>query len=392
MDRDNSHHRFPNTNTTHRYFVVALLGAVVGVLLGIAVAPTVLPEVYPHLAEPEDPHIPPPQQEEPAPEPDELPPMISSDFEELLTSVVSEVGSSVVSVTNVRRVVDPWGRSHISDSQGSGVVIDDRGHIVTNYHVIEDADEIIVEGVEEKEYTAEVVGKDPSTDLAVLRIDSEAPLAPVKYGDSDAVRPGQLAIAIGNPLGREFARSVTVGVVSGIRASMYGQDARQRVFQLIQTDASINPGNSGGALLNSRGELVGINTLKFASAEVEGMGFAIPSNTVQRIVGQLIEHGAVQRSWMGVSVSSVEDARQQGVQLQVDTGVFLARVVDDSPAHQAGLREGDVITGIEGEPVEEVVELLEELEERQPGDVLLVEVKRNGETLTAEIQLGTMPQ
>lgn len=393
MNERNTRHGFPRRNSTHRYFVVALLGAVVGALLGLAMAPTVLPEVLPHLMELQDPaEVVPHQQQRPTPAPDGSPPLAIPDYENMLIDIVREVGSSIVSVTNIRRVVDPWGRSYVSDSQGSGVVIDEGGYIVTNYHVIEDADEIIVEGVEETEHTAELVGEDPSTDLAVLKVDSNVPLPPVNFGDSDEVEPGQLAVAIGNPLGREFARSVTVGVVSGVRASMYGQDAHQRVFQLIQTDASINPGNSGGALLNSNGELVGINTLKFASAEVEGMGFAIPSNTVLRIVEQLVEHGTVQRAWMGVSVVSVEDALREGVEIAEDSGVYLARVVTGSPAYQAGLREGDVIVSIDGQPAEEVVDLLAELEMKQPGDMLVVQARRNGESLTAEIQLGTMPE
>ncbi len=315
-----------------------------------------------------------------------------SDLEESVKGVVREAGPSIVAVINRRTVTDMWGRTHTQDGQGSGVVIDADGHVVTNYHVIENAKQVIVEDSEGREYEALIVGTDPATDLAVLRIHDSA-LKPVVFGDSDQIEIGQLAIAIGNPLGREFARSVTMGIVSGVRATMYGQGSHQRVFELVQTDASINPGNSGGALLDSRGRLIGINTLKFAASEVEGMGFAIPSNTANRIVQEIIEHGAVRRAWMGMTGMSVEDARTRiEEEIAVDEGVFVDSVLPDSPSGRAGLQAGDVIVRMNETDILDMVGLLKFLEASVPGDAVVMDVVRGGEHLVMEFALGTMPQ
>ncbi len=370
------------------HFIVALLGAVLGVMLTLVMAPYVIPYAFSQV-----PMGPPEAQEPPPSEAEALPydgPM--SDLEESVKGVVREAGPSIVAVINRRTVTDMWGRTHTQDGQGSGVVIDADGHVVTNYHVIENAKQVIVEDSEGREYEALIVGTDPATDLAVLRIHDSA-LKPVVFGDSDQIEIGQLAIAIGNPLGREFARSVTMGIVSGVRATMYGQGSHQRVFELVQTDASINPGNSGGALLDSRGRLIGINTLKFAASEVEGMGFAIPSNTANRIVQEIIEHGAVRRAWMGMTGMSVEDARTRiEEEIAVDEGVFVDSVLPDSPSGRAGLQAGDVIVRMNETDILDMVGLLKFLEASVPGDAVVMDVVRGGEHLVMEFALGTMPQ
>ncbi len=369
------------------HLIVALLGAALGVMLTLALAPYVMPYIPAPV-----PTVPPPEAQQPPPpaadSPHDGP---ASDLEESIKGVVREAGPSVVAVINRRAVTDMWGRTYTRDGQGSGVVIDTEGHLVTNYHVIEDANEVIVEDSAGREYEATIVGTDPATDLAVLLIHDSA-LTPVSFGDSDAIETGQLAIAIGNPLGREFARSVTLGIVSGIRATMYGQGSHQRVFELIQTDASINPGNSGGALLDSRGSLIGINTLKFAAAEVEGMGFAIPSNTVERIVQEIIEHGEVRRAWMGMTGMSVEDAVRRGEEIAVESGVFVDSVLAESPSGRAGLQARDVIIRMNETRIESMVDLLKWLEESAPGDVVTMEVMREGEHLIMDFALGTMPR
>ncbi|MFO8061171.1 MAG: trypsin-like peptidase domain-containing protein [Bacillota bacterium] len=367
------------------HFIVALLGAVLGVMLTLAVAPYVMPYVFSSMPI----ESPPPEVQTPLPS-EEIPPDgPAGDLEESIKTVVRSVGPSVVAVINRRAVTDIWGRTYSRDGQGSGVVIDAEGHVVTNYHVIEDANQVLVEDSEGREYEAVIVGTDPSTDLAVLMI-NDSELDPVPFGDSDGIEIGQLAIAIGNPLGREFARSVTLGVVSGVRSTMYGQGTRQRVFELIQTDASINPGNSGGALLDSRGRLIGINTLKFAAAEVEGMGFAIPSNTVRRIAGEIIEHGEVRRAWMGMTGMSVEDARREGEDIDLDSGVFVSNVLADSPAGRAGLRSEDIIIRMNETRIDNIVDLLKFLEGSMPGDDVTMEVVRDGEHLVIEFELGTV--
>ncbi len=380
------------------YFLVALFGAVLGLMVALAAAPYIFADVaaLPPLSPPES------EAEEAndekqdlqsEPEIDADPEISVVELEESVKKVVREVGPSVVCVINKQEVSDMWGRGMDRDSQASGVVIDEQGHVVTNYHVIEGARDILVEDHEGREYEAEIVGEDPATDLAVLRIDSDG-VSPAAFTDSDEVEIGQLAIAIGNPLGREFARSVTLGIVSGVRSTMYGQAAHQRVFELIQTDASINPGNSGGALLDSSGRIVGINTLKFASPEVEGMGFAIPSNTVERIVNQIIDHGRVQRAWMGMTGLSVEDAVRQGVDVPagVDEGVYVDTVLEDSPAGEAGLRSGDIIIRADEEPIPDMLTFLVLLEETSPGHTMTIEVVRNGEQHSIDITLATMPE
>ncbi len=386
--------RSPQFADRPSYFLVALFGAVLGIMVALAAAPYIFSDVL--ALPPLDPPAPEAEDggdDEPDTSLETEPELSVVDLEESVKKVVRQVGPSVVSVINQREISDMWGRHLEQDSQGSGVMIDEQGHVVTNYHVVEGARDVIVEDHEGREYQVEIVGEDPATDLAVLRIDTDT-IPAASFGDSDAVEIGQLAIAIGNPLGREFARSVTMGIVSGIRSTMYGQAAHQRVFELIQTDASINPGNSGGALLDSHGRIIGINTLKFASPEVEGMGFAIPANTVERIVDQIIEHGRVQRAWMGMTGLSVQDAVRQGVNIpgDVEEGVYVDTVLEGSPAWDGGLRSGDVIVEADEKPMADMVAFLVLLEDTRPGHTMPMEVIRDGEQRSIEITLGTMPE
>jgi len=386
--------RSPRFADRPSYFLVALFGAVLGIMVALAAAPYIFSDVL--ALPPLDPPAPEAEDggdDEPDTSLETEPELSVVDLEESVKKVVRQVGPSVVSVINQREISDMWGRHLEQDSQGSGVMIDEQGHVVTNYHVVEGARDVIVEDHEGREYQVEIVGEDPATDLAVLRIDTDT-IPAASFGDSDAIEIGQLAIAIGNPLGREFARSVTMGIVSGIRSTMYGQAAHQRVFELIQTDASINPGNSGGALLDSHGRIIGINTLKFASPEVEGMGFAIPANTVERIVDQIIEHGRVQRAWMGMTGLSVHDAVRQGVNIpgDVEEGVYVDTVLEGSPAWDGGLRSGDVIVEADEKPITDMIAFLVLLEETRPGHTMPMEVIRDKEQRSIEITLGTMPE
>lgn len=386
--------RSPQFADRPSYFLVALFGAVLGIMVALAAAPYIFSDVL--ALPPLDPPAPEAEDggdDEPDTSLETEPELSVVDLEESVKKVVRQVGPSVVSVINQREISDMWGRHLEQDSQGSGVMIDEQGHVVTNYHVVEGARDVIVEDHEGREYQVEIVGEDPATDLAVLRIDTDT-IPAASFGDSDAIEIGQLAIAIGNPLGREFARSVTMGIVSGIRSTMYGQAAHQRVFELIQTDASINPGNSGGALLDSHGRIIGINTLKFASPEVEGMGFAIPANTVERIVDQIIEHGRVQRAWMGMTGLSVQDAVRQGVNIpgDVEEGVYVDTVLEGSPAWDGGLRSGDVIVEADEKPITDMIAFLVLLEETRPGHTMPMEVIRDKEQRSIEITLGTMPE
>ncbi|MFO7942248.1 MAG: trypsin-like peptidase domain-containing protein [Bacillota bacterium] len=393
MEGYNGNYRPPQRNQIS-YFVIALVGAVIGALLIVALIPQLVPymqsvDVIPTVAESPDP--PTSDRSEESPTAASAPEIVTSEFEEVVKSVVRDSGPAVVSVINVREYRDVWGRTFSRPGEGSGVIIDESGYIITNYHVIEDAREIRVETGDGREMDAAIVGEDPATDLAVLKVEAED-LEALEFADSDTIDVGQLAVAIGNPLGREFARSVTVGVVSGVRATMYGQAAQQRVFQLLQTDASINAGNSGGALLDSNARIIGINTLKFSSADVEGMGFAIPANTVSRIADQLIENGRVIRAWMGVTVAEVSEAGDRYEDLP-DSGVFIRQISPGSPAAAAGLQEGDVVRRMDDREIEQVVDMLTYLEEHcRPSQEVEVEVIRDGEEVVTDVKLVEMPQ
>jgi len=366
------------------YLLVGLIGAVLGGLLVSVAVPYVLPHVYGHVL---------PRPQDLAENPPENWPRLAPDAdhpaasESVIVNVVQRVGPAVVGVINQARVVDYWTNKQYWQQQGagSGVVISPDGYIVTNYHVVEGADRLSVTLEGDEEVPAEIVGQDPRTDLAVLKIDRTG-LNYALFGDSDAVKVGQLAIAIGNPLGH-YERSVTVGVVSGVRPAQYGASNSGRVFTLIQTDASINPGNSGGALLDSAGRVIGINTLKIADATVEGMGFAIPSNTAKNVAADLIQYGKVRRAWMGVTIIDQEGAAQLGIRIPEGLLVREAK----GPAYAAGLRAGDVIVEMEGETVKTYKDLTLALESLKPGDTVSVTVLRRGEKRSFTITLGEEP-
>ncbi len=307
-------------------------------------------------------------------------------------SVAERVAPAVVGVTSEEILRDFWTREEFAEpvGSGSGVIFDRRGYIVTNYHVISNADRVRVVLSGGRDVPAKIRGVDPATDLAVLQIDPTENLPVAELADSDGVKVGELAIAIGNPLGMEFARSVTVGVVSGIRSLPYGQGQMRRVFKLIQTDAAINPGNSGGALVNSRGQVIGINTFKFGEQNnVVGMGFAIPSNTVKRVIADLVEFGRVPRAVLGVSLVGKDEAQwRYGV--NVRSGVLVGAVATGSPADRAGLQAGDIIVSIGGMPVDDFVDAVRILEDRRPGDRVAIRFVRDGREVEVAVRLTEM--
>ncbi|HEY8450377.1 MAG TPA: trypsin-like peptidase domain-containing protein [Bacillota bacterium] len=315
-----------------------------------------------------------------------------------VVDVVKKVGPSVVAIVNYRQVTDVWsGRSAIVEAAyGSGVIIDTRGHIVTNYHVIEDAAKLeVVVGDDHRRIPARVVAHDyPYSDLAVLKIDPQGlELRPAEFGDSDTVQVGETVVAIGNPKGLDFFRSATVGVISGIRPDLLqkleqesGYPSNSRIFKLLQTDAAINGGNSGGPLVNLRGEVIGINTLKFSGPATEGMGFALPSNEVRAIVSDLIEHGRVIRPALGVGVIPEDIARMR---YGVEQGL-LVEVDPSGPAARAGLRSGDVILAINGQPTDDFLTLLKAIASHEVGDVVTLKVRRGEQTLEIDVRLGEL--
>jgi len=281
-----------------------------------------------------------------------------------------------------RRFFDlpPQQRERKRQSLGSGVIFDAvKGLVVTNAHVIDKADEINVKLDDGRVLQAELVGADPESDVAVVRIEADD-LTEIPVGDSDDLRVGDFVVAIGNPFG--LNQTVTSGIVSALGRSGLGIEGYE---DFIQTDASINPGNSGGALINLRGELVGINTAILApSGGNVGIGFSIPVNMVQQLTEQLVEHGKVQRGRLGVYIQDLTPELAQAFDLEQNTGAVIAQVVPDSPAEQAGLREGDVVTAIDGVPVHTAARLRNEVGLLRPGKSIELSVIRDGEQMTIE--------
>lgn len=296
------------------------------------------------------------------------------------------------------------------EGSGSGFVYDRDGHIITNYHVVKGASEIVVSFGGEKELPAEIVGVDPPNDLAVLRV-PELPegTEPIPLGDSDSLQVGQRAIAIGNPFG-QFERTLTVGVVSAVNRSVQTED--DRVLRgVIQTDAAINRGNSGGPLLDSNGRLIGVNTALFSPTGTSaGVGLAIPVNKLKQIIPELIEHGRYPHPWLGIEGLGYElyPELARALDLPVDQGLLIARLYRNSPASRAGLRGateeviyrqlrllvgGDILTAIDGVPLDSWDDLDAYLQEQtEVGQTVRLTIWRGDQEMTIEVKLGEMPQ
>ncbi len=323
------------------------------------------------------------------------------DVEKLVTSnsskvytipeVVDIVGPAVVGVVNKTTYTNPYAyyygqqqqSTEIEQGSGSGVIISDDGYIVTNNHVIEGATEIVVILSAGEEYTAKLVGSDSKTDLAVLKIDAEA-LTYAKLGTSSELRVGETAIAIGNPLGQEFAGTTTQGIISGLNRTI---TIGNKTMNLIQTDAAINPGNSGGALCNEHGEVVGINTAKISSSQYEGLGFAIPIDDAKPIIEDLIANGYVTgRPVIGIGGRAVTEQDARAYNLKV--GVYVSSMTADSPAYMAGIKIGDIITECDGKKIETVDDLNEVKNKHKVGDTLKMKVYRQGKTIDIKLVLG----
>jgi len=298
------------------------------------------------------------------------------------------VGPSVVGITN-KAVVRDWFNNPVeTEGAGSGVVFRADGYIVTNNHVVSGAKEIIVSLADGRSLKGKLIGADEVTDLAVVKVEaSDLPVA--TFGDSDGIVVGEPAIAIGNPLGLEFQGSVTSGVISALNRTLDISDKR---VKLLQTDAAINPGNSGGALVNADGQVIGINSAKVAANGVEGMGFSIPSNTVQAIIKELMEKGYVARPYLGVTIFDPSTAARYGYQLNIDKGVYVFRLTLGGPADKAGLQRGDIILKLDDTEVNSVSELRQKVGEHKVGDSVKITFDRNGTNRTADIVLEEMPQ
>jgi len=307
---------------------------------------------------------------------------------QIVVDAAEKVSPSVVCIVNTQTAYDFFGREYLRDTSGSGVILTEDGYIVTNNHVVSGTSRKLTVFLSDgTSKSAQIVGTDPATDLAVIKIEG-ANLPTAVFGDSDALRPGQLAIAIGNPLGIEFNRSVTAGVISGLDRVLSVGDSYMR---LIQTDAVINPGNSGGPLINGNGEVIGLNSVKLNVTAVEGMGFAIPSNQVKRIVEELIETGKVRRAYLGISFLDKSEVSLYLPNVKIDQGVYVYEVVSGGPAAKAGIREGDVIIEFDGRKVNDAGSLIAYLAEKSPGAAVVVKFQRQGQTREVEVVLGEAP-
>ncbi len=349
--------------------------------------------------------------------------------ERLIAGIYERVAPSVVHIRVVQRVsgaeapmpeipqipgwpefdFGPESQEFYRQGEGSGFVWDEQGHIVTNYHVVQDAEKVEVSFLDGATLPAEVVGSDPDSDLAVLRVDPSAEsLQPVVLGDSDAVFVGQRALAIGNPFGQEW--TLTAGIVSALGRTMPSGASQFSIPEMIQTDAAINPGNSGGPLLDREGQVIGVNTMILSQQRASaGVGFAVPINVVKQVVPVLIEEGHYAYPWLGILGRDLDRETALAMDLPADQrGALVVEVTDDGPADEAGLRGsdksttidgaevrigGDVIVAIDGRPIEGMDELVVYLvRETRPEQTIHLTLLRQGEERQIEVSLGERPR
>lgn len=314
-------------------------------------------------------------------------------------SVKAVVSIEVRKQISSRQPIDPFqfffgipegmGGAYQAQAGGSGVIISNDGYIVTNNHVVEGASTVKVKLADGRAFDGKVVGCDPSTDVALIKIEASN-LTAIPFGSSDDLRLGEWVLAIGYPMGLQS--TVTAGIVSAKARSLGAIDNRYGIESFIQTDAAVNPGNSGGALVNARGELVGINTIiKTSTGSYVGYSFAVPESIVRKVVVDLKESGVVQRAVLGVSFRAIDQQfiDEMGEETGIKTigGVYVASVVDEGSAAKAGIRKGDVIRSIEGVKINDSATLLEQIGKRRPGDKIKVNVERNGKSHTLDVTL-----
>ncbi len=336
----------------------------------------------------------------------------ANDLEAQIIAVYNMASPSVVNITNRSYVYSRFMGTVPQEGTGSGFVYDTQGDIVTNYHVIENAEELLVTLANGQVYPAKVVGSDPANDLAVLRIDAGDDLPPpLVLGDSDKLQVGQFVVAIGNPFGLQH--TLTTGVVSALGRVIESPEDNRFIGEAIQTDAAINPGNSGGPMLDLHGRVIGINSqIISTSGSSAGIGFAVSANTVRRVVPKLIEQGYYPHPWLGVellplSASTTRVLREAGVDVPVDAGLLVIDTVAGSPADRAGIRGGDrtvrvgryqlpvggdIITAINGQPVNDLQTLTVYLETKTAiGDTVQLTIYRGSRELTIPVTLGEQP-
>lgn len=305
-----------------------------------------------------------------------------------VVAVSKIAGNSVVGVKVDYYEQSFFGQLEEGESEGSGIIYSEDGYIITNNHVIEEAVDsnsatVTITLNDGTEYEAEIIGRDETTDLALLKIDAKG-LNAAKFGNSDELQVGELAVAIGNPLGSEFAGSVTAGYISALDRTL---TIDSTTYKLIQTDAAINPGNSGGALVNAKGEIIGINSAKISSTGVEGLGFAIPINEALKIIEQLKVTGKIIRPYIGIYGLDLDETTARRNNLV--EGVYVYQVYTNTPAQKAGISRGDIIVGIDGKDVTTKQELNEIKNSKNIGDTVELKLYRNGKYETIKVTLDS---
>ena len=322
--------------------------------------------------------------------------------EDTLISAIEKVTKNVVNIASVRMVTDELLRIFPIEGVGSGILIDNQGHILTNYHVVDHARRLKVTIYDGKTFNAKVIGTDKLTDLAVLKIefDSNSPnninnntninrldtIPSAELGDSDSLRVGQIAIAVGNPFGLTGGPTVTTGIISSLNRNIEFEDG---ILELVQTDAAINPGNSGGPLVNTNGEIIAINTAKIPYAH--GIGFAVPVNTAKTILQELIQYGKVNRPWLGVSTIKITSRIASYYRLPTNEGALVVKVEEYSPAADAGIRQGDIIEEIDEKRIEEIAELSSRIKKKKINEKTLLSVNRYGRRFNISVTLENQP-
>ncbi len=276
-----------------------------------------------------------------------------------------------------RRYNEYFGAPRPSEATGSGVIISAKGYIVTNNHVIKGANKVEVTMYDKRKFTATLVGTDPNTDLAVLKITTAVELPILQFANSDEIRIGEWVLAVGNPF--ELTSTVTAGIISAKGRNINILGGKQSIESFIQTDAAVNPGNSGGALVNTNGELVGINTaIATPTGTYAGYSFAVPINLVKKVVQDLIEHGEVRRAFLGIMIQDVNSELAQKLDLKLSQGVYVNEVLAEGAAQAAGMLMGDIVVRVNGINIKSVPELQEQIGSRNPGDDVRVTVWRDG--------------
>ena len=307
--------------------------------------------------------------------------------QDLIVNAVEKVSKSVVNIASVRTVHDQLFRVFPVEGVGSGVIIDERCHVLTNNHVVDDAQRLKITLTDGMMFNGKVIGTDETTDLAAIKLDSTETLPYAALGNSDDLKIGQIVIAIGNPFGLTGGPTVTAGIVSSLNRKIQFEKG---VLELIQTDAAINPDNSGGPLVNTEGEVIAINTAMMPYAH--GIGFAVPTNIAKTVVTDLLQNGRViNRPWIGIAYVKITRQLAQYYRLPTTEGVLIAQVELHSPADDAGLRKGDIIKAVDGKKIDESSEISLNVRKKTVNDSLTMTINRYGRRFEVPIQLQARP-